>query len=446
MSRIMLESIVHNFPLSATPESSDRFAIPDPEMAKGAVLKVVGIGGGGCNAVDWMIQKGLRGVDYVAINTDTQSLASRAADSKLTIGYRLTQGLGTGCDPDLGKKCAEADRDKIEKLIEDANMVFITTGLGGGTGSGASPVVAEVAKKKDILVVGIVTMPFQHEGKDKRLAAEKAAQELRQHCDSLIIIPNDRVSNLLDGSTTFEEAFHMPNQVLYESVKGISDIITLTGEMNVDFADVKKVMKNSGIALMGTGIATGEHKMKEAATKAISSPLLEGVSLKGAKSLLVHIIGSGNIPMKDIIEANQYIQKEAGEEASMIWGMVKDDNMKEYVSYTIIATGFSPQVKTAVKPAEPAPHNNRQTVVNINSQTTRVPADHGFDMDSYDTPAFIRVQRKQQLNAEKERVQPRLNFDMNENANRIIKSYEQDVNPAKEEDSDSSDFLRLMMD
>lgn len=446
MSRIILESVVHTLPQPAAIENSDRFAIPDPEMAKGAVLKVVGIGGGGCNAVDWMIHKGLRGVDYVAINTDTQSLSSRAADTKLTIGYRLTQGLGTGCDPDLGKKCAESDRDKIEKLVEDANMVFITTGLGGGTGSGASPVVAEIAKKKDKLVVGIVTMPFQHEGKDKRLAAEKAAQELRQHCDSLIIIPNDRVSNLLDGTTTFEEAFHMPNQVLYESVKGISDIITMTGEINVDFADVKKVMKNSGIALMGTGIATGEHKMMEAATKAISSPLLEGVSLKGAKSLLVHIIGSGNIPMKDIIEANQYIQKEAGEEASMIWGMVKDDKMHEYVSYTIIATGFAPQVKTSVKPVEPPQQTKRTPVINLKGQPAGITSDHGFDMDSLDTPTFIRAQRKQQANAEKEAIMPRLNFDMRENANRITKSYERDINPPQNEESDSSDFLRLMMD
>ncbi|MCC6549786.1 MAG: cell division protein FtsZ [Ignavibacteriaceae bacterium] len=438
--------MVHTLPQPAGLENGYRFATVDPEMAKGAVLKVVGIGGGGCNAVDWMIQKGLRGVDYVAINTDTQSLASRAADTKLTIGYGLTQGLGTGCDPELGKKCAEADRDKIEKLIEDANMVFLTTGLGGGTGSGASPVVAEIARKKDVLVVGIVTMPFQHEGKDKRLAAEKAAQELRQHCDSLIIIPNDRVSNLLDGTTTFEEAFHMPNQVLYESVKGISDIITLTGEINVDFADVKKVMKNSGIALMGTGIATGEHRMKEAATKAISSPLLEGVSLKGAKSLLVHIIGSGSIPMKDIIEANQYIQKEAGEEASMIWGMVKDDKMHEYVSYTIIATGFAPQIKTAVKPSETIPPTKKTPIININRPMPRVATDHGFDIDNLDSPAYLRQQRKLQNNSEKEAVQPRLNFDMKDNANRITKSYERDTNPPNEEESDSSDFLRLMMD
>jgi len=446
MSRIMLESVIHNIPQPAAPDYADRFAMVDPEMARGAVLKVVGIGGGGCNAVDWMIQKGLRGVDYVAVNTDTQSLTSRAADVKLTIGYRLTQGLGTGCDPELGKKCAEADRDKIEKIIEDANMVFITTGLGGGTGSGASPVVAEIAKKKDILVVGIVTMPFQYEGKDKKLAAEKAAQELRQYCDSLIIIPNDRVSNLLDGTKTFEEAFHMPNQVLYESVKGISDIITLTGEINVDFADVKKVMKNSGIALMGTGIATGEHKMMEAATKAISSPLLEGVSLKGAKSLLVHIIGSGNIPMKDIIEANQYIQKEAGEEASMIWGMVKDNNMHDYVSYTIIATGFSPQVKTAMKAPESVTQKPKAPAMPSGRQTGRGIIDHDVDMNNLETPTFIRVQNRQQKDAAREAIQPRLNFDMNEHANRVTKSYERDINPKHEDESDSSDFLRLMMD
>ncbi len=428
-----------------------RFATLDPEMARGAVIKVVGVGGGGCNAVDWMIQKGLKGVEYIAINTDTQSLQARRSDLKLAIGYRITQGLGTGCDPELGKKCANEDKEKIEQVLEGANMVFVTTGLGGGTGSGAAPVVCAIARKLDILTVGIVTKPFDHEGKEKKLIAEKSIQEMRQYCDSLIIIPNDKVSGLVDEETSFDSAFYRPNQVLYESVKGISDIITLTGEINVDFADVRRVMKNSGVALMGTGVATGDNRMIQAATAAISSPLLDGISLQGAKNILIHIIAPMNVGMQEITKANQTIQKEAGEEANLIWGVVRDSSMNDYVSYTVIATGFNSAVKPAVKPIEQTTiHGKPANVRDIPATPKRISQANSlpYDAEDYDSPAYIRLmKRKSQMQAKAADPDDRqLDLNLKDQVKKTTDMYEQKTAQAEMSDSASSDFLRLMMD
>ncbi|MFZ1281699.1 MAG: cell division protein FtsZ, partial [Ignavibacteriaceae bacterium] len=317
-----------------------RFATIDKEKPMSAVLKVVGVGGGGCNAIESMIARGLSGVEYIAVNTDSQVLRSSTATLKVQVGNAITRGLGAGADPNIGRKSAEEDRDQIADVLSGSDMVFITAGMGGGTGTGAAPVIASIAKSIGALVVGIVTKPFRWEGKTRMMNAERGIQELRQHVDSLIVIPNERLLNILDKATNAFAAFDKPNEVLYEATRGIADIITIEGLINVDFADVRAVMNSSGEALMGCGIASGENRAIEAAQKAISSPLLEGVNIKGAKSVLVNVTGSSSMTMQEINEGNNIIFEAAGEEANVIFGVVKKDEMNDYISYTVIATGF----------------------------------------------------------------------------------------------------------
>ena len=318
----------------------NRFATLDKEHPTTAVLKVVGVGGGGCNAIDSMISRGLDGVEYVAINTDAQVLDSNNATHKIQVGSQITRGLGAGADPNIGKKSVEEDREKIAEILTGSDMVFVTAGMGGGTGTGGAPIVASVAQSIGALVVGIVTKPFKWEGKTRMLNAEQGVQELRQHVDSLIIIPNERLLSILDNSTNAFAAFDKPNEVLYEATRGIADIITVEGLINVDFADVRAVMNQSGEALMGCGIASGDNRAIEAAQKAISSPLLEGLNIKGAKSVLLNVTGSNNLTMHEVHEGNSVIFEAAGEEANVIFGCVRKEEMNDYVSYTVIATGF----------------------------------------------------------------------------------------------------------
>ncbi len=306
-----------------------------------AKLKVVGVGGGGCNAVEDMIRRGLTGIEYVAINTDAQVLKISNAQYKVHVGNNITKGLGAGADPQKGRQAVEENREEIEKILAGSDMVFITAGMGGGTGTGGAPIVASIAKSLGALVVGIVTKPFKWEGKQKMINAEQGIKELKQFVDSLIVIPNERLINILDKSVTVDEAFNKTNEVLYESTRGISDIITVTGRINVDFADVRAVMSESGDALMGSGVASGENRAVEAARKAISSPLLEGISIKGAKKILINITSSSNLTMQEVYEGNEVIANEAGEEANIIFGWVQKEDMNEYVSYTVIATGFN---------------------------------------------------------------------------------------------------------
>ncbi len=313
-----------------------------------ANLKVVGVGGGGCNAIDYMIKKGLAGVEYIAVNTDAQVLDASLADTKLQIGINITRGLGAGADPNVGRKAIEENREDLKKILEGSDMVFITAGMGGGTGTGAAPVIAEEAKSLGALVVGVVTEPFAWEGKQRMNNAKEGIAELNKHVDSLIVIPNNRLLNTLENSTSAFDAFSKPNEVLLEATQGIADIITIRGIINVDFADVRRVMSLSGKALMGRGTASGENRAMEAAEKAISSPLLEGMSITGAKKVLINITGSSNLTMNEIEMGNNVIMKAVGEEADIIFGWVVKEDMGEFVSYTVIATGF--ETKSIKKP------------------------------------------------------------------------------------------------
>lgn len=331
-----------------------RFATIDRNTAPlSASLKVVGVGGGGCNAVESMIHKGLNGVEYVVVNTDAQVLRSSSAPNKIQVGTTITRGLGAGADPNVGKKSIEEDREKIEEILKGSDMVFITAGMGGGTGTGGAPIVASIARSVGALVVGIVTKPFRWEGKKRTMNAEHGIQELKQYVDSLIVIPNERLLNIVDKSTNAFTAFDKPNEVLYEATRGIADIITVEGLINVDFADVRSVMNQSGDALMGCGIASGENRAIEAAQKAISSPLLDGVNIKGAKSILLNVTGSSNMSIQEVNEGNNVIFDAAGEDANVIFGCVKREEMNDYVSYTVIATGFDKPKATIVNPGIP---------------------------------------------------------------------------------------------
>ncbi|MEJ2494930.1 MAG: cell division protein FtsZ, partial [Ignavibacteriaceae bacterium] len=330
----------------------NKFATLDQDQPMSAVLKVVGVGGGGCNAIDSMIERGLDGVEYIAVNTDAQVLESNKATHKIQVGTSITRGLGAGADPNIGRKAVEEDREKIAEVLSQSDMVFVTAGMGGGTGTGGAPIIASVAQSIGALVVGIVTKPFRWEGKARMLNAEQGIQEFRKHVDSLIVIPNERLLSILDNTTNAFAAFDKPNEVLYEATRGIADIITVEGLINVDFADVRAVMNQSGEALMGCGIASGEHRTIEAAQKAISSPLLEGLNIKGAKSVLLNVTGSSNLTMQEINEGNNIIFEAAGEEANVIFGCVRKEEMNDYVSYTVIATGFDSARKT-FKSAEP---------------------------------------------------------------------------------------------
>lgn len=317
-----------------------RFATLDRDVKLSAVLKVVGVGGGGCNAIESMIKRGLKGVEYVAVNTDNQALIRNSASQKIQIGKNKTRGLGAGADPNIGREAAEEDRENIQKVLEGSDMVFVTAGMGGGTGTGAAPLVASIAKSLGALVIGIVTKPFRWEGKKRMMNAEQGIHELKQYVDSLIVIPNERLLSIIDNQMTANQAFDKPNEVLYEATRGIADIITISGIINVDFADVRSVMSGSGEALMGCGLASGENRAIEAAQKAISSPLLEGVSIRGAKNILLNVTGPTNLTMQEIDEGNRVIYDAAGEEANIIFGWVSKEEMNEYVSYTVIATGF----------------------------------------------------------------------------------------------------------
>jgi cell division protein FtsZ len=305
-----------------------------------AKVKVIGIGGGGNNALNTMISYQLSGVEFIAANTDAQAMAANLAPIKLQLGENLTKGLGAGANPEIGRKAALEDIEKIREALKGADMVFITAGLGGGTGTGGAPVIAEVAREMGALTVAIVTKPFYFEGKKRMKQAEEGLANLKMTADALITIPNQRLLSISGKSMTLLEAFKKADEVLYHAAKGISDIIVGHGIINLDFADVRTVMSETGMALMGTGIATGENRSVEAAQRAISSPLLEDITIEGARGLLINITGGENMTLSEINEATTLIQKEAHEDANVIWGMVVDKTMKEEIRVTVIATGF----------------------------------------------------------------------------------------------------------
>ncbi len=321
----------------------------DENKNMAAKVKIIGIGGGGNNALNTMISYHLTGVEFIAANTDAQALAANLAPMKLQLGANLTKGLGAGANPEIGRKAALEDVDMVREALKDTDMVFITAGLGGGTGTGGAPVVAEVAREIGALTVAIVTKPFYFEGKRRMKQAEEGLANLRMTADALITIPNQRLLGISGKSMTLLEAFKKADEILYHAAKGISDIIVGAGIINLDFADVRTIMSETGMALMGTGIASGESRSVEAAQRAISSPLLEDISIEGARGLLINITGGENMTLSEINEATSLVQKEAHEDANIIWGMVIDQAMKEEIRVTVIATGFG---KTEEKRAE----------------------------------------------------------------------------------------------
>jgi cell division protein FtsZ len=313
----------------------------DPLAEQKAKLKVVGVGGAGGNAINRMISTNMEGVDFIVINTDAQDLENNAAEQKIQIGSNLTKGLGAGARSTIGLEAMETDKDAVQSLLEGADMVFITAGMGGGTGTGAAPVIAQIARELDILTVGIVTLPFNFEGPKRMNRGLSGISEMRKACDTLLIIPNQKLMSIVDKSTTLLEAFHLADSILNQAAKGISDLINVHGMINLDFADVETIMKNMGEAIMGTGFASGEERAVLSAQQAIASPLLDNASISGAQGILVNITGGKGLTLHEVDEATSIIFEEAGNDANIIFGAVIDPNLKEEIQVTVIATGFN---------------------------------------------------------------------------------------------------------
>ncbi len=351
-----------------------------------AVIKVVGIGGGGVNAVNRMIDAGLKGVEFIAVNTDAQSLLMSDADVKLDIGRDLTRGLGAGSDPEVGREAAEANADEISEVLKGADMVFITAGKGGGTGTGGAPVVAEIAKNLGALTIGVVTRPFTFEGRRRSVQAEAGIQRLKEKVDTQIVIPNDRLLSVSNDKTSMVNAFKMADEVLLQGVQGITDLITTPGLINTDFADVKMIMSNAGSALMGIGHATGEGRALNAARNAISSPLLEA-SIEGARGILLSISGGSDLGLFEVNEAAEVIHGVAHPDANIIFGAVIDDELGDEVRVTVIAAGFDRWDDGEAEAAAP-----RTADLPRAEDLFPPPDDDGADdgPDDFDVPSFLK--------------------------------------------------------
>jgi cell division protein FtsZ len=351
------------------------FELMDSGRAYSAKIKVIGIGGGGGNAVNTMIAYNLQGVDFIAANTDTQALGASSSPVKIQLGTEVTKGLGAGANPDVGKMAAMEAKELLRQHLEGADMVFITAGLGGGTGTGGAPIVAELAKEMGALTVAVVTKPFQFEGKQRNMHADEGIAELRGTVDTLIVVPNQRLLSLGGRNLSLLDAFKKADDILYHAVKGISDLIIVPGLINLDFADVKNIMSRMGLALMGTGSASGENRAVEAAQKAISSPLLEDNTIQGAHGVLLNITGGPDMTLHEINEASSLIQKEAHEDANIIFGTVIDKNMGDEIRITVIATGFEDMAQ------------KRHGISNI----TRM---GGYRREDLSMPAYLRNKEK----------------------------------------------------
>lgn len=352
------------------------------ENEKSAKIKVIGIGGAGGNAINNMIDSKLQGVKFIAANTDAQSLEISKAPVKLQIGSKLTEGLGAGADPQIGREAAIEDVESIKNALSDSHMVFITAGFGGGTGTGAAPVIAEVCKDIGALTVAVVSKPFSFEGKKRALQAQEGIELLKEYADTVITIPNDRLRGLASKNAKMVEMFRKADEILLHSVKGITDLIMMPGLVNLDFADVRATMSKAGMAIMGIGIATGENRATEAAEKAISHPLLEDISISGAKGVLMNITCSSDLTMEEMSEASERIYSEVGDDADIIWGAVIDDNLADEMRVTVIATGIgaTSETKTASKRGE----------IPLRGRLRDVTA---ADLQDYDEPTFIRQQQ-----------------------------------------------------
>jgi cell division protein FtsZ len=348
-------------------------------QSNGAVIKVFGIGGGGLNAVNNMIRSGLNGVEFYAANTDSQALASSLPKNKIRLGDDITKGLGAGADPEVGRAAARESVEAIRQALQGADMVFITAGMGGGTGTYGAAVVAEVAKSLGCLTVGVVTKPFLFEGKRRMRNADQGIEELRKHADTLITIPNQRLLSIAGRNTSLLDTFRKADDVLYQAVKGISDLIICEGLVNVDFADVRAVMSEMGMAMMGTGEASGDNRAVEAAEKAISSQLLEDISIHGASGVLINVTASPDVTLQEVNEAAELIHSEAHEDANIIWGMVIDPNSEDKVRVTVIATGFG---------GDAATDDTTLTVTPVANQLGQA----GTRTQGIDIPSFARKQ------------------------------------------------------
>jgi cell division protein FtsZ len=385
-----------------------------PDNLDGAKIRVVGVGGGGGNIVNSMVNKGIEGVEFIAVNTDAQALDISKANVKIQIGKNITKGLGTGMKDEIGMKAVEETRDTLEKSLMGSDMVFITAGMGGGTGTGGAPEVAHIAKSQNALVVAIVTKPFEFEGRPRMDLANQGLERLKEEVDSLIIIPNQKIFELISVDTDKRQAFELANKVLYNATKGISQIITKTGEINVDFADVRTIMKDMGDAMIGTGIAEGDNRAEKAALDALSNPLLDDIDITGSKCVLVNISSNGSIKMSEIGHINQIIQSKAGEEAKYILGIVDDKDMKDEIMVTVIATGFAKAVELAKSEEVESQNKKYSTVI------TELPKDQKGYKD-LDEPAWKRRYNKININDDlseetpkkKEKTLDDIGFDIN---------------------------------
>jgi cell division protein FtsZ len=334
----------------------------EDEGTTGARIKVIGVGGGGSNAVNRMVQVGLDGVEFIVANTDLQALRTNVAPLKVQIGSKLTKGLGAGADPNVGRSAALEDTDKLIQAMDGADMIFVTTGLGGGTGTGAAPVIASLASELGALTVAVVTKPFKFEGKKRQIQAERGLEALRDCVDTIITIPNERLLTIIDRTTPLGDAFAAADDVLRQAIQGISDLIMVAGMINLDFADVKTIMAGMGFAMMGTGVAEGQDRAVEAARRAISSPLLEGASVTGARGVIINVTGGPDLSLVEVSEASSIVQEAADEDANIIFGAVVDPMLKGKVKITVIATGFGPP--TSIKPSAAA-----QTPIDMSQYT-----------------------------------------------------------------------------
>ena len=341
-----------------------------------AKIKVIGVGGGGGNAVNTMISSSLHGVDFINANTDAQALGVSNSPIKIQIGAQITKGLGAGSNPEIGRQSALESRDEIRPYLEGADMIFITAGMGGGTGTGATPVIAEIARECSILTIAVVTKPFQFEGKKRNIQAEEGIAQLRETVDTLIVVPNQRLLSLGGRNLSLLEAFKKADDILYQAVKGISDLILVPGLINLDFADVKSVMSNMGMAIMGTGVASGENRAVEAAQRAISSPLLEDNTIQGAHGILLNITGGPDMSLYEVNEASSLIQEEADDDANIIFGTVIDQNMHDEIRITVIATGFDDFMK------------KKESLGNVTHLG-------GYRREDLSTPTFMRREKTQ---------------------------------------------------
>ena len=341
-----------------------------------AKIKVIGVGGGGGNAVNTMISSSLHGVDFINANTDSQALGVSNSPIKIQIGTQITKGLGAGSNPEIGRQSALESRDEIKPYLEGADMIFITAGMGGGTGTGAAPVIAEIARECSILTIAVVTKPFQFEGKKRNIQAEEGIAQLREIVDTLIVVPNQRLLSLGGRNLSLLEAFKKADDILYQAVKGISDLILVPGLINLDFADVKSVMSNMGMAIMGTGVASGENRAVEAAQRAISSPLLEDNTIQGAHGILLNITGGPDMSLYEVNEASSLIQEEADDDANIIFGTVIDQNMHDEIRITVIATGFDDFMK------------KKESMGNVTHLG-------GYRREDLSTPTFMRREKSQ---------------------------------------------------